>query len=407
MWRRRASESHSASLRALGARCHMNAPVWTFFGNSSGASGTAISSGFGPCAFAHGRSFSSSKPYRRAAFSPRIARVSASGLSWKRVADRLARVRERALVVGIVAAPEDALDADLVAAGQLARRRRARAVVAVARGVEARRLGRHRAFGELELADRAGAHALPDPVEVREHRRHPRAARLGGDVAELRKALEHTRHEQVRDAARGVEARLDQPDRQRDLPLPVVGRAGAAVLVQHDAEVLTRRVEAVHFGRVERRDVRAVGRHVRQEHAAAQPVLGDPLDVRDRLVDVVQVDEPDPGAALGRLGAEVDQPAVVRADPLEPERKVLDGGVAADQHAAAEERRHGVREDDLARDALRLHVPHPLGVVPVLVLLAADVLALRVAVAAAPLVEELLVLLVEVVAVGLDARAGV
>jgi hypothetical protein len=92
------------------------------------------------------------------------------------------------------------------------------------------------------------------------------------------------------------------------------------VLVQHHVVVLTRRVEAIHVGREQRRDVRAVGRHVRQQHAAAQPVLGDPLDVADRLVDVVQVDEPDPGAPLGRLGAEVDQPAVVRADALEPER---------------------------------------------------------------------------------------
>jgi hypothetical protein len=73
----------SGELARARARCHMNAPVWTFFGNSSGVSGTATSSGVGPCAFAHGRSLARSKPYRRAAFSPRIARVSASGLSWK------------------------------------------------------------------------------------------------------------------------------------------------------------------------------------------------------------------------------------------------------------------------------------------------------------------------------------
>jgi hypothetical protein len=179
------------------------------------------------------------------------------------------------------------------------------------------------------------------------------------------------------------------------------------VLVQHHVVVLTRGVEAVHLGRVQRRDVRAVGRHVWQQNSAAQAVLRDPLDVADRLIDVVQVDEPDPGTPLGRVGAEVDEPAVVRADSLEPERIVLHGWIAADQDARAEERRHRVREDDLARDPLGLHVATALGVVPVLVLLAADVLLLRIAISAAPLVEELLVLLVEVVAIGLDARARV
>src|SRR5262249_6117643 len=80
------------------------------------------------------------------------------GLVVEAVADRLARVRERSLVVRIVAAPEDVLDPDLVAAGELARRRRARAVVTVALRVEARRLGRHRALRELELADGASLH---------------------------------------------------------------------------------------------------------------------------------------------------------------------------------------------------------------------------------------------------------
>ena len=211
----------------------------------------------------------------------------------------------------------------------------------------------------------------------------------------------------MRVAACGEEARLHEPDRQRDLPRAVVGRAGAAVLIEDHVVVLTHRVEAVHVGRKQRRDVRAVGRHVRQQHAAAQPVFRNPLDVADRLVDVVQVGEADARAALGCLGAEVHEPAVVGADPLAPEGIVLHGRIPTDQDARAEERRHRIREDHLAGDPLALHVLRALDVVPVLVFLAADVLPLRVAVGAAPLVEQLLVLLVEVVAVGLDARTRV
>ena len=180
------------------------------------------------------------------------------------------------------------------------------------------------------------------------------------------------------------------------------------MVVQHDAEFLAHRPEAVVVGRVERLDVgRAVVGHVRQQHAAAQSVRRDPAHVGDRLVDVVQVDEADARALLRILGAPVGQPAVVRADALEAQPVVLGPRVAADQHAGLEERRHRVREDHLADDAFLLHVGHALDVVPVLVLLAADVLLLRVLVAAAPGVELVAQRGLEVIAVGLDARAGV
>ena len=45
--------------------------------------------------------------------------------------------------------------------------------------------------------------------------------------------------------------------------------------------------------------------------------------VLDRVVDVIQVDEPDARAPLARLRAEVDEPAVVRANALAPERVIL------------------------------------------------------------------------------------
>ena len=121
---------------------------------------------------------------------------------------------------------------------------------------------------------------------------------------------------------------------RRPCVFAVVGRALARVLVHHHVEVLDRGPEAVDLG-----DGRAArcavlgGRRQRQQHAAAQPVLRDPLHVLDRVVDVVQVDEPDPRAALGRLGAEVGEPAVVRADAREPERVVLGPRGWRDQHA--------------------------------------------------------------------------
>jgi hypothetical protein len=80
---------------------------------------------------------------------------------------------------------------------------------------------------------------------------------------------------------------------------------------------------------VERPEPVLGGRRQRQQHAAAQAVLGDPLDVLDRVVEVVQVDEADSGAALGRLATEVGEPAVVRARARERVLVVLGRARAA------------------------------------------------------------------------------
>jgi hypothetical protein len=52
-------------------------------GISSGRSGRATSFGVGPNFAASGSSLPSSKPYKRAAFSPSIARTSAGSMAWK------------------------------------------------------------------------------------------------------------------------------------------------------------------------------------------------------------------------------------------------------------------------------------------------------------------------------------
>ncbi len=71
------------------------------------------------------------------------------------------------------------------------------------------------------------------------------------------------------------------------------------------------------------------------------------------------------------------------------------------------EGRHRVGEDHLGHHAVALQVGAALGRVPVLGLLAADVLLRRVAVGAAPGVEVVAVLRVEVLAVAVDGGAGV
>ena len=85
------------------------------------------------------------------------------------------------------------------------------------------------------------------------------------------------------------------------------------MLVHHQVAVLDRRPEPVVVGMVQRREPVLGGRRERKQDAAPQAVLGDPLHVLDRVVDVVQVDEADARAAGGRLATEVGQPAVVRA----------------------------------------------------------------------------------------------
>ena len=72
-----------------------------------------------------------------------------------------------------------------------------------------------------------------------------------------------------------------------------------------------------------------------------------------------------PARRSGYSRAEVDQPAVVGADPGEPVLVVLGRRRRREQHEAREERRHGVREDHLADDAVVLLVVPAALAVPV------------------------------------------
>ena len=94
-----------------------------------------------------------------------------------------------------------------------------------------------------------------------------------------------------------------------------------------------------------------------------------------------------PARRCGLLGAEVGEPAVVRARAREPALVLLGRRRRRDVIGLVVERRHRVREDHLADDAVALEVGAALGRVPVLGLLAAEELLRRVPVAAAPGVE--------------------
>ena len=89
-----------------------------------------------------------------------------------------------------------------------------------------------------------------------------------------------------------------------------------------------------------------------QQHTAAQTELGDLRHLGDGFVEVSEQDLAHPGAPLGRQGAEVGQPAIVRTQ-AGPAQLELAGGLRwrGGQARLRKERRHGIGEDDLPRDA--------------------------------------------------------
>jgi hypothetical protein len=133
----------------------------------------------------------------------------------------------------------------------------------------------------------------------------------------------------------------------------------------------------------------------------------DPLDVLQRLVDVVQEDLADAGAALGEAGAPLGHPPVVGADAGEPLAELLGARRTGEQNEAGEERRDGVGEHDLGDDAVGLEVAVALVVVPVADAPAVLQVAERVLVLLAPRVELGDHVGVEVRPVHLVAAAGV
>ena len=205
----------------------------------------------------------------------------------------------------------------------------------------------------------------------------------------------------------GEERDLGEHDERHREVLAVVGLPTARVAVDHDTQLLAHRPERVVLLGVEGVDVLGVGRHRGDQDPAPEVVLLDPPDVGDGLVDVVEEDLADAGAALRVLGAPVGEPAVVRPDAGEAQLEVFGGRRPRQQRHAREERRHRVREDDFTDDSVGLELGHAPLAVPVAVASAVLQVTERVLVLLPPRVEVVEILRVEVRAVGLVAGAGV
>ena len=240
-----------------------------------------------------------------------------------------------------------------------------------------------------------------------QRRPHPGAAGFGEDVLELGELLVGAAHQQVPPSRLAVEGDLGNPQRLRHGTCAVVRRTLPGVLVDDQVVVLDGGQHPVPRRVVERFQPSAVGRDERQQHAAAQPRLGDELDVFDGFVQVVGQDQADARTAVGILRAEVLQPAIVGADAGQGQLKAVRRGRLGGDHALGVERRHRVREHHLADHALAVLVAGANLVVPVAHLLLAVVLLGGIAVAAPPVVEALPVAGVQVLAVLRVAAPGV
>lgn len=97
------------------------------------------------------------------------------------------------------------------------------------------------------------------------------------------------------------------------------------------------------------------------------------------------------GPAAGGLGAEVGEPAVVGAQARPALLGLRAGGRGGHEGGAGEERRDGVREDDLGDDAVGLHLGQAAGGVPVAVGGVGEQVRVRVDVGRRPGVEVLVV----------------
>ena len=204
-----------------------------------------------------------------------------------------------------------------------------------------------------------------------------------------------------------VPAELHHEHRHRRLVATRLGSRRARVVVDGHAEVLARRPDRVVVGRDQRGEIR-VRRHAGEEDAAEEVVLSRPLDLGDRVVDVVEEDLRHARPPARRVGTEVGHPAVVCLEPGPTQLVVL--GRRAPARAGCPDGKNGgmvfgkstsatTPSSSSSCSALR-RVPVAVGgggaqVVP------------RVHVGLRPLVELVEVLRLEVLAVLVHLRAGV
>ena len=243
-------------------------------------------------------------------------------------------------------------------------------------------------------------------VEHREHRRHPSRRLLGEGEPQTGVAREHVAEEQVPEDAVRVPAQLDDEHRGCCRVATEVGRGLSGVVVDRHVEVFARGPDRLVLGCIEGWKTR-IGRHPREQDAPEQVGTPRTLDLLDRVVDVVEEDLCDPRPAAGRLGAEVGEPPVVGLDPGEAVVVVVTtDGLVRRQETGGEERRDRVREQHLGDHAVVLELLGTTLRVPVAVGLRTAQIVERVLVRRRPVVELVVPLHFEVLAVVEHRRAG-
>ena len=186
------------------------------------------------------------------------------------------------------------------------------------------------------------------------------------------------------------------------------GPPTAAVAVDRDLEVLAHRPEAVVVGVVERLEPRR--RRAGRTAAATPPRRPCSLiHLTSSIASSMSLTKiwPMPARRSGNWPQKSSSQRLCARTPARRCSYSSGFGGAREQHEAREERRHGVREDDLADDAVGVLLAVAHLVVPVAqAAVVAEVLE-RVLVLAAPRVEVVEVLLLEELAVLRVAAAGV
>src|SRR3984957_977905 len=115
--------------------------------------------------------------------------------------------------------------------------------------------------------------------------------------------------------------------------------------VDRHVEVLNGGPETVVVGGVERSYPTDVGRHGREEDAAAQPVLLDPRDVFDGVVDVIEKELSDARTLVRLIGTEIGEPAIVGVNAGSTQLVLFGLGRGGKEHEPGGERREGGRGD--------------------------------------------------------------
>lgn len=142
------------------------------------------------------------------------------------------------------------------------------------------------------------------------------------------------------------------------------------------------------------------------ENSTSEPMLMTPPGVLDGIIDVVQEDLPDAGAAVCVFPTPVGEPSVVRPDTGEPQVVVIRCRGTCDHRTCRKEGWDRIREENLCDDTIGLELGDPALLVPVAILGPTRQVLERIRVLAAPCIELVQVLGFQIGAVLLVVATG-